>query len=86
MHTLESCVVEIQTWMAAIKLCLNDSKTEFVVIRSQVLTSHKDGGLTLGCTQATALPVVRNLGVLMDQALFNEMHIHKLSSCTSPLA
>ena len=31
MHTLESCVMEIQTWMAANKLCLNDSKTELVI-------------------------------------------------------
>ena len=69
MRALESCVVHIRIRMAATELCLNDSKTELVIGTPWYQHCIEVNGLTLWSTQVTGVPVVSNLGVVMDQAL-----------------
>ncbi len=67
---LEGCIEEIREWMKNNLLKLNDSKTEFLVIRSKY--SQKDPGITsirIGESVITATASARNIGAVMDNKL-----------------
>ena len=77
---LTQCVKDIQQWMTANKLKLNQEKTEFFIAcspyhRSRI--SHLT--LWIGDTEIPQSQSIRNLGVVFDQHMTMSHHITQLS-------
>ena len=77
---LTQCVKDIQQWMTANKLKLNQEKTEFFIAcspyhRSRI--SHLT--LWIGDTEIPQSQSIRNLGVVFDQHMTMSHHITPLS-------
>ena len=74
--TINECISDLRTWMINHKLKINDSKTEFLIIRSQfskVGTSELT--LTFGDTEISSSDEARNLCVIFDSVMNLEPHI-----------
>ena len=79
MQQLQNCIKEISCWMAANKLKLNDSKTEFMIIRSKKKTDKVQvKSIEIGESKITPSKYVRNLGVEMDSELSMAEQVHKI--------
>ena len=71
---VNSCLSDIRRWMITNKLKINDSKTEFIVIRSPQLRCDLSGlSVNVGESQITQSLKVRDLGVIL--LLYVEAHI-----------
>ena len=82
---LPSGVADIRARMAVNELQLNDNKTESVTICAPWLRDAVSvDDLTIGTSNVAAAPTVRNRGVIVDQALNVDSHIHGL--CQTSLA
>ena len=74
--TINECIFDLRTWMINYKLKINDSKTEFLIIRSQffkVMLPKLTG--TVGDTEISSSDKARNLGVIFDSLMNFEPHI-----------
>ena len=73
---LSNCIRDVQTWMLANKLMLNENKTEFF-IASSPHHSKRLQLLTLTIDNTTINPVssVRNLGVTFDNSMSMSQHV-----------
>ena len=80
---IERSFSEISTWMFNNKLRLNPDKTEFIIFSSKVNSKRiSTKSLLLDSEEITAVPVVRNLGVLMDNRLTLDAQLaHVVKSC-----
>ena len=75
--TLETC----RKWMFDNKLCLNESKTEFIIFgRKHRLRNLPNITLSLGDASITASGNVRNLGAVLDSELSFHDHVSKVCS------
>jgi hypothetical protein len=80
---LEACIDEIKKWMTSNMLKLNDNKTEFLVFGSKHISHNipQISSLQVGDSEVHAVPVAKNIGVVMDQTL--NMNEHVKSICKS---
>eukprot|EP00057_Strongylocentrotus_purpuratus_P020645 XP_011675119.1 PREDICTED: uncharacterized protein LOC105443539 [Strongylocentrotus purpuratus] len=79
---LSSCITEIQRWMNANKLKLNDGKTEFFVSASpHHRSSHlmNDVKLMIGEKSFPPCKSIRNLGVTLEPSVNLSLHVNLLS-------
>ena len=73
---LEQCFTEVSEWMYYNKLRLNPDKTEFIIFSSKANSKYvSTESLTLNGEDIKAVPVVRNLGVHMDNRFNLDSHI-----------
>ena len=77
---IESCVVDVKSWMERNMLKLNDDKTELIVYTPKN-RQHlcKDVSVTIGDSIVTPKAHVKNLGVIFDQSLSMKKHINYVS-------
>ena len=75
-NSLESCIADIRSWMAANFLKLNDDKTNLIVM-GKPCTLNKLGKLTLKIGSADISPVAsaRNLGVQFQSDVSLDDHV-----------
>jgi len=75
---MESCILDIRTWMLTDKLKLNDDKTEFMLIGTkQQLSKVNIDSLTIGNIEVTPVTAARNLGTWLDSNQNLQEQIHK---------
>ena len=75
-ETVQHCFESIRSWMAANKLKLNESKTDFIVLRRK--RHDVDPSLDhipIGNSIVDHSSTIRNLGVYLDQELNMQSHI-----------
>ena len=70
LNTMEACLLDVQKWMAANLLKLNNDKTEVVLFApKQITVSTRNISVAVGNTHVSAITSVRNLGVMLDTTL-----------------
>ena len=76
---IKNCVVDVHTWMLSNRRLINDTKTEFVIIRShqQISTSYIDE-ITIKESIIKPVKVVHNLGAWFDSHMSMNSHIGKV--------
>ena len=73
---MEECLTDISGWMRSMKLKINDSKTEYMVIGTrQQLAKCTDMSIIVGESEVEASEFVRNLGAYFDKYMLMEHHI-----------
>ena len=72
---LNMCISDIRVWMINNKLKIKDSKTDFIIFRSPLLS---DLSVSVGDMQVSPSSKVRDLGVVFDQ-----FHDHISGICKS---
>lgn len=73
---VESCCLDVKQWMIQNLLKLNDSKTEFILIRSRFMSSRLDlAPMTVGSCQIQPTESARNIGVIFDEFLSHKQHV-----------
>ena len=79
LRSINNTMHQVRSWMFANKLCLNDSKTEFIVFG---LRRHTTGmpicSVQIGEEMIEAVEEVKNLGVTLDMQLNFQAHIAKV--------
>jgi hypothetical protein len=79
LSVLTKCIDEVSGWMAQNMLCLNNDKTEFIIVANpRFLNSLSDISLRVGDTIINPRPHVRNLGVEFDSSLNMSHHVSTL--------
>ena len=75
--SMERCIEDVRSWMAARHLCMNDSKSNFIVIGSKsVLRNISEAPhLKVGNVILSAEECVKSLGVFFDKFISMEDHI-----------
>ena len=75
---INACIKDIKMWLCANRLCINESKTETLLIskKETVATSIQNGNITI-----PLLPSVTNLGAKIDNRC--DMEKHALKMCTN---
>ena len=73
---LNNTIEQTRNWMYANKLCLNDSKTEFIVFGlNRHISEMPECSFKIGEEIIQPVKVVKNLGVLLDMQLNFRLHI-----------
>jgi len=81
LSSIEKCIDDIRLWLANVKLCLNLGKTEMILLGSRQLVSRcPTPVIQIDGVAIHAKPVVRDLGVLIDQHLTFERHVSQVCS------
>jgi hypothetical protein len=74
---LERCVEDVRIWLLNNRLCLNTTKSDFILCGSKrQLDKFNDITLKVGECQLVRKPFVRNLGVELDETLSFERHVN----------
>ena len=74
---LECCIEEIRAWMTENYLCLNDGKTEFLILGGQAdLEKVKINQITVGNSKIEAKDTARNIGAHFDSNMDMKPHIN----------
>ena len=80
---LNNCISDIRVWMIKNKLKFNDSKTECIIFRSPRLkTDFRGVSISVGDSQISSSPKVRDLGVIFDNSLSLDAHISNICRST----
>ena len=80
---IESCVRDIELWMARNKLKLNRDKTELLVIGSKHQPCPWLESILVGDCRVHPSNTARNIGVVFDQTLSLDKHVYLI--CKSAL-
>ena len=74
----QDCITDLKTWMTHNKLQLNDSKTDILIACPKKFLNHPSipQSVLINNTPIQPSPVVRNLGVYLDQNLTFQHHIN----------
>ena len=65
---LESCISEIRSWMTENFLCLNDGKSEFLIIGTKQQRDKLSlESINIGQCEVSHTSIVRCLGVIFDE-------------------
>ena len=75
---LESCISDVQIWMANNFLKLNDSKSEFLILRPSRQSAHLSkvsAQLAIGRCQVSPAVSARNIGVIFDGTMSMDKQI-----------
>lgn len=75
--SMEGCLETVKLWMAANKLKLNEEKTEIITFSSKYQPCDKVA-LQIGDSQVQSVPVVKDLGVLLDEHLTMEHQVKNI--------
>ena len=76
---MEACIKDIRKWMIDGRLLLNDTKTEFLAIGTrQQLSKLRSSSIEVGNQKIDRSSSVRNLGVMLDESLGMNSHIHQI--------
>ena len=74
--SMERCISSIREWMSSMKLRMNDSKTEYILIGTQhQLAKCSKSSISIGDCTIEASGVVRNLGAYFDKNLSMDYHV-----------
>ena len=71
-NRLESCISDVRIWMANNFLKLNDSKSEFLILRPSHQSAHLSNvptPLAIGRCQVSTAVSARNFGVIFDETM-----------------
>ena len=80
---LNNCISDIRVWMIKNKLKIKDSKTEFIIFRSPLLKTDFSGvSISVGDSQISSSPKVRDLGIIFDNCLSLDAHISNVCRST----
>ena len=83
--SMEQCISDICTWMEGMKLKLNHSKTEYILIGIlQQLAKCINRAINIGGNNIHALNCMRNLGTYFDKYMTMEQHVK--STCGAAYA
>ena len=83
--SMEQCNSEISTWMVGMKIKLNNSKTEYILIGTrQQLAKCINMTIDIGGDEVHALNCVRNVGAYFDKHMTMEQHVK--SKCRAAYA
>ena len=75
---MENCIRDVREWMRSNMLCLNDDKTEFLLVGSrQQLAKVSVNSIKVGATDVSPSSSVRNLGAWFDSHMDMSTHISK---------
>ena len=81
---MERCIKAIRSWMITDKLCLNDTKTEFMIIGTrQQLSKVRTDSIYVGDSNITPIASARNLGLWFDKNMAMVTHINKVYKAAS---
>ena len=83
---LESCISDVRIWMANNFLKLNDSKSEFLILRLSCQSAHLSkvpAPLAIGRCQVSQVVSARNIGVIFDETMSMDKQIRQM--CKSAL-
>ena len=84
MKAMENCITAIRAWMIKDKLCLNDSKTEFMIVGTrQQLAKVNIDQLCVGESSIVPVTSVKNLGSWFDKNMSMTTHIIKVCKAAS---
>ena len=73
---MESCLDDVKSWMIFNKLKMNDSKTEFIIISSNLQLAKIDlTSIRVGKSRISAVDDVRNLRAYLDKNMSMKTHI-----------
>ena len=78
---LESCISDVQIWMANNFLKLNDSKPEFLILRLSRQSAHLSkvpAPLAIGRCQVSPAVSARNIGVIFDEIMSMDKQIRQV--------
>jgi exonuclease III len=75
---IEACIAEVRMWMAANFLCLNDSKTEVLLLGSKsFLKDTETISLKIGDHTVNSTTHARNIGAIMDNTMNMQLQINQ---------
>jgi len=75
---MEECVTDIKSWMQAMRLKMNDAKTEYMLIGTKrQLAKCETTSITIGDNVIQASDSIRDLGAYLDKHMSMEVHIKK---------
>jgi hypothetical protein len=81
---LEKCISEIRSWMLDNFLCLNDEKSEFLVIGTKQQREKLNiASIKFGKCEVVTASKARNLGVIFDEAFNLDSHVKQLCKSTN---
>ena len=72
---LENCVADINLWMTANKLKLNNDKSEFLFLHSRFRHSLPPPTISVGMENIRPSRQARNLGVIFDDTMSLSPHV-----------
>ena len=77
---LEACIVDIRKWMSSHFLCLNDSKTELLIIgKKSTLKDIPDFSVKIGNDSISPSSSARNIGAVFDSNLSMSEHVSAIA-------
>ena len=80
LDTIMHCVLQIKSWMLQNKLKLNDSKTEYMIIRSKRVKTYIDvPDFKIGESVIQPSSSIRNLGSYWDNSMSMKTHVRLVS-------
>ena len=78
-QSVESCALDVKSWMTKNMLKLNDEKTEFLIISSKHNQSKlQEKHVQIGSFSINSSSSVRNLGAYFDNTMTMETHVKKI--------
>jgi hypothetical protein len=81
-NKMEECIKEVKAWMGAHFLCLNDSKTDLLVIgTNNMLKKLKDLHLKIGQEMIAPSTSARNIGAWFDNEMSMTEHVSHICKC-----
>ena len=79
MKRLECCIEEIRVWMTENYLCLNDGKTEFLILGGKAdLEKVNINHVTVGNSKIEANDTARNIGAHFDSNMDMKPHVNRV--------
>ena len=75
---LENCVADINLWMTANKLKLNNDKSEFLFLHSRFRHSLPPPTISVGMENIRPSQQARNLGVIFDDTMSLSPHVNTI--------
>ena len=79
MKRLECCIEEIRVWMTENYLCLNDGKTEFLILGGKAdLEKVNINHVTVGNSKIEANDTARNIGAHFDSTMDMKPHVNRV--------
>ena len=82
---LESCISDVRIWLANNFLKLNDSKSEFLILRLSRQSAHLSkvpAPLAIGRCQVSPVVSARNIGVIFDETMSMDKQIRQVCNST----
>ena len=74
---METCIKDIRKFLLDNKLCINDEKTEFMIIGCpQQVSKIKNKSIQVHNVTIQAADKVKNLGVFFDKTMTMESHVN----------